>query len=80
MKGQITTGILITIGTLIASSVAVIFGIKLNAVEQVSAVSERVAKLETAMPTIRDDTQEIKASIKEINKNVLEITKAIRTQ
>lgn len=54
----------------IASIVAVFYNAKAEASDKVNAVSERVAILETSIPTIKDDIKDIKNSLSSVNELV----------
>jgi hypothetical protein len=61
--GLIMTGV----GFIVTPVVAYFSGQTATA-KEISAVSERTAKLETIVPTIKEDTDEIKEDIRDIKK------------
>ena len=72
-KGAIGIGMIITIGTLVAGTVAAVFSmtaeVKGDVVEvqkEVATVSERTAKLETYVPIILEELRDIKESQKNV--------------
>ena len=75
MKGQIQITIPIAMGLIafIVSPVAAFFGAQMTNKEAQSKISERTAVLETSVPRIEKSIDEIKDSIKSIEKTFLNI-------
>ena len=70
-KGQMTIGIIPIVigGIMFVATPIVAFYSSLGASdEKISGISERTAKLETIVPTIKEDTDEIKDDLKDIKK------------
>ncbi len=70
-KGQIAIGIIpIAIGGImfVATPIIAFYSSQAAAEEKLAEVSERTARLETVVPTIKEDTDEIKDDIKDIKR------------
>jgi len=76
-KGQIGLGTMLTIGAMVAGSVAAVFGMTnsvskdlneatLSLGQQINAVSEREVKLETLIPTIEKRLENMEQTMKRI--------------
>ena len=71
---QITLSLLLTAGGIVAAAVASVFGMQLHTQQETADISERAAKLETAVPRIeatfereigllREDIRDIKKAL-----------------